>query len=166
MARKPKTEFTIVPAEQADLDRIMEIEHLCFSSPWSRQVFVEEMGHTYSKIMVARQGHGVPIAAFINYWIVHDEVHVLNVATHPGWRRRGLARLLMNHATDSGLARGARLVTLEVRRSNVAAIAMYTALGYRPVDIRRSYYSNGEDAIVMILDLQPRGGAAGRDPAA
>jgi ribosomal-protein-alanine N-acetyltransferase len=80
---------------------------------------------------------------------------VLNLATRKDWRRRGLARRLLNHAIQTGLSRGASLVTLEVRRSNTAAARLYASFGFESVDIRHRYYENGEDAIVMILRLEP-----------
>lgn len=154
MARKRRPLFRMMPASPSDLDEIMEIERLCFPTPWSRQVFVEEFNQEFSRIDVVRHDESRRMLAFINYWLVHDEVHVLNVATHPSWRRRGLARRLMDHAVQTGLARGARLVTLEVRRSNEAAQTLYERMGFKAVDVRPRYYENGEDAIVMILDLE------------
>lgn len=154
MARKRQSMFRVMPARPADLDEIMEIERLCFASPWSRQVFVEEFNQEFARIEIIRHEDSGRMLAFINYWLVHDEIHVLNVATHPSWRRRGLARKLMDQAIHAGLARGARLVTLEVRRSNEAARLMYERMGFRSVGVRARYYENGEDAIVMIRDLE------------
>jgi len=94
------------------------------------------------------------VLGFLVFWLVHDEVHVLNVAVGAEHRRRGVARALMDQAALRGRARGARLCTLEVRRSNLAAIALYRGLGYREVAIRPRYYAEeGEDALVMELDL-------------
>jgi ribosomal-protein-alanine N-acetyltransferase len=94
------------------------------------------------------------VIGFIVFWLVHDEVHVLNVAVAASARRRGVARLLMDEAAARGRASGARLATLEVRRSNEAALTLYRRLGYRQVGVRTNYYvDEGEDAIVMVLDL-------------
>jgi ribosomal-protein-alanine N-acetyltransferase len=94
------------------------------------------------------------ILGFVVFWLVHDEVHVLNVATAVEARRRGVARALLERAADEGRRRGARLATLEVRRSNLPAIALYRALGYQEVGVRPNYYTDeGEDAIVMDLQL-------------
>jgi ribosomal-protein-alanine N-acetyltransferase len=88
------------------------------------------------------------------FWLVHDEVHVLNLGTALEARRRGVGRALMEEAHALGRRRGAALSTLEVRRSNAAAIALYRGLGYRQVGIRPNYYAEeGEDAIVMVRDL-------------
>ncbi len=94
------------------------------------------------------------VVGFVIFWLVHDEVHILNVAIHPTVRRQGIGRLLMVEALERGRANGASLVTLEVRRSNFGALGLYRDLGFRPVGIRPNYYvDEGEDAVVMILDL-------------
>jgi ribosomal-protein-alanine N-acetyltransferase len=91
---------------------------------------------------------------FVVYWLIHDELHVLNIATALEERRRGVARALMEEAARRARAAGAVLATLEVRRSNASALALYRDLGYRQVGIRPNYYvDEGEDAIVMVLDL-------------
>ncbi len=155
MARRPQVSHTIMTAQSADLDQIMEIERLSFASPWARQVFLEEFDRDFAHLEVMRAGTNGQVVAFINYWVVHDEIHVLNVATHPDWRRQGLARALIKHVLRSARVLGSQLVTLEVRRSNHAAIALYTMLGFLPVGTRPRYYENDEDAIVMVLKLQP-----------
>jgi ribosomal-protein-alanine N-acetyltransferase len=92
--------------------------------------------------------------AFGNYWLVADEVHLLNIATHPQARRAGHASRLLAHIVALGRRRGCRLVTLEVRRSNAAAQRLYRRFGFRPVGVRPNYYAEDqEDAIVMLLDL-------------
>ena len=154
MARKRKTPYRLALARPTDLDAIMEIERGSFSSPWSRQVFVEEFERSFSYLVVLRDEEDARVLAFINYWVVHDEIHVLNIATHPDARRRGLARRLLNHAINTGLTRGASLVTLEVRRSNTGAAELYRGFGFETVNTRKRYYEDGEDAIVMVLDLE------------
>jgi ribosomal-protein-alanine N-acetyltransferase len=139
-----------------DVERIVEIEKDGFKHPWSADLLRRELHHAWSTSLVAAEPRagGEAILGFIVFWIVHDEVHVLNVAVAADARRRGVARFLMHEAASRGRAAGARLATLEVRRSNVAAIALYRALGYRQVGVRPNYYvDEGEDAIVMVLDL-------------
>lgn len=150
---------------QEDLPRVVEIEKGGFRHPWSRDLLERELSHAWSTVLLAvedrpaspGEGRGEPVevvVGFIVYWLVHDEVHVLNIATAREERRRGIGRALMEEAADAGRGRGATLVTLEVRRSNLAALALYRALGYRQVGVRPNYYAEeGEDAIVMVLDL-------------
>jgi ribosomal-protein-alanine N-acetyltransferase len=88
------------------------------------------------------------------FWLVHDEIHVLNVATAAAARRRGVGRALMALAEEEGRRRGCRMATLEVRRSNAPALALYRAIGYRQVGVRPNYYAEErEDAIVMVKTL-------------
>jgi len=144
-----------------DLDRVMEIERDGFAHPWSADLLRREMMHDWSTILLAvepRRGRsallGEAVVGFVVYWLVHDELHVLNLATALEERRRGIGRALMNEAAQRARAAGAVLSTLEVRRSNFAAIALYRDLGYRQVGMRLNYYvDEGEDAIVMVLDL-------------
>ena len=144
-----------------DLDRVMEIEKDGFAHPWSADLLRREMVHDWSTILLAtvtRIGPGhLPMEAvvgFVVYWLVHDELHILNIATAVEERRRGVGGALMEEAARRARVAGAVLATLEVRRSNTAAIALYRRLGYRQVGVRPNYYvDEGEDAIVMVLDL-------------
>lgn len=143
-----------------DLDPVMEIENVAFKHPWSTDLFRRELEHDWSTILVvieplsAAEGGCERLAGFVIYWLVHDEVHVLNVATHPKLRRRGIARLLMDETISRARTASASLLTLEVRRSNDGAISLYRQLGFRSVGIRPKYYvDEDEDAIVMVKDL-------------
>ena len=144
------------PMRREDLERVVEIEQAAFSHPWSRDLIAHEMSHEWSTILLAVEpaAGGEAVLGLVVFWLVHDEVHVLNVAVAPEARRRGTARALMREVERRGLDRGARLATLEVRRSNQAAIELYRSLGYREVGVRPRYYAEeGEDAIVMERDL-------------
>jgi ribosomal-protein-alanine N-acetyltransferase len=138
----------------------MEIEAAGFRHPWSEGQLRAELGHAWSVVLAAVErepGGPERMVGYIVYWLVHDEVHVLNVATAPEARRRGVGRSLMEAAAAHGRRSGCRLVTLEVRRSNAPAQALYRALGFRQVGVRPRYYAEeGEDAIVMTAPLDPR----------
>lgn len=139
-----------------DLETVMAIEGRAFKHPWSAELFRRELQHDWSTILVAERPdpRGPAMVGFIIFWLVHDEIHVLNVATDPPARRGGVARALLAECMERGRARGARLATLEVRRSNVGAIRLYESFGFRSVGVRPNYYADeGEDAIVMLLDL-------------
>jgi ribosomal-protein-alanine N-acetyltransferase len=97
--------------------------------------------------------------AFLLAWDAADEVHLIDVVTHPDARRRGLARALLKTLIAHAAGRQAALIALEVRRSNLAAIALYRGAGFRVVGVRRSYYPGGEDALDMLLHLDPDSGA-------
>jgi ribosomal-protein-alanine N-acetyltransferase len=140
-----------------DITRVVEIEKDGFRHPWSRELLERELGHAWSTVLLAVEDApdgAERIVGFAVFWLVHDELHILNIATAVECRRRGIGRALMLEAGTAGCARGAALATLEVRRSNAAALGLYHSLGYRQVGIRPNYYADeGEDAIVMVKEL-------------
>jgi ribosomal-protein-alanine N-acetyltransferase len=149
-------------ATSRDLPRILEIERLAFAQPWSLDSFKRELILPFSRIVVAAEAQtaqtlpagtrGQP-AGFLCRWLVADECHILNVAVHPELRRGGIAMALMAEAITEAKAKNIRLVTLEVRRSNVAARSLYRKLNFEERRLRTNYYGPGEDAIVMELHL-------------
>ena len=154
--RASQRKYEIVPMKAGDLDDIMEIEKVSFRAPWSRQVFIEELEREWAHVDILRERASKLVLAFVNYWLVRDEVHVLNVATHPEHRRHGHAARLIEHVVAFAHRHRCRYITLEVRRSNQPAIRLYRKYGFRPVGIRPNYYvEDNEDAIVMLLELMP-----------
>jgi ribosomal-protein-alanine N-acetyltransferase len=144
------------PASADDLDALVALERLCFSHPWTPRNFSDAMSDPpRSRVVVLRVPHPPAhpergIAAYCVYERVADELHVHNVAVHPGVRRSGLGRLLMRAVLEVGAGAGARVVLLEVRRSNDAARRLYEGLGFHVRATRREYYSHPvEDALVM-----------------
>jgi ribosomal-protein-alanine N-acetyltransferase len=147
--------YLIQPLRPADLDAVMEIERVSFKSPWSRQVFAEELSRSWAHVDVVRHAVTGRIVAFCNYWLVADEVHLLNVASHPQERRLGHASRLLAHVIDYARLAACRLVTLEVRRSNEAAQRLYRRFAFKAVGVRPRYYvDDDEDAVVMSLELR------------
>jgi [ribosomal protein S18]-alanine N-acetyltransferase len=139
-----------------DLPGVMEIEKEAFSNPWSLDMVRKELTQEWSNVLLLEESTpwGWELRAFAIFWIVADEVHVLNVATHVASRRKGYGRRIMDEVVIVGRERQCRIGTLEVRRSNGPAIALYTQLGFRTVGMRPRYYNdNQEDAVVMIMDL-------------
>ncbi|MDX2015315.1 MAG: ribosomal protein S18-alanine N-acetyltransferase [Myxococcaceae bacterium] len=140
----------------ADLPGVMEIEKEAFTNPWSLEMVKKELSQDWSTVLLLEEATpwGWELRAFAIFWVVADEVHVLNVATHVASRRKGYGRRIMDEVIAVGRGRACVLATLEVRRSNVAAIRLYESLGFRTVGMRPNYYNdNHEDAAVMIMDL-------------
>jgi len=154
----------VASAGDRDLDALEAIARACFhEGGFSVR---EELSRPWSRVWSARpDGEGEP-AAFLVAWHVADELHVLNIASAPALRRRGLARSLMDEALAYAARERIRILVLEVRRSNRAAIKLYRGLGFTALGVRPGYYSdNDEDAIEMILALDPESGRIlpGRD---
>lgn len=154
---EPDAPFHIRRMRPEDLQEVMEIQRVSFRNPWSLELFRREMSHDWSTILLAEQSPepGDPrLLGFLIFWLVHDEIHILNVATAPEGRRRGVARELLDTALERARIHRCTLATLEVRRSNEAALELYRGFGFRAVGIRPNYYvEEAEDAVVMVLDL-------------
>ncbi len=109
---------------------------------------------------------GTDVVGYILTWHVADELHILNVATDPDHRRRGIGNVLVARAIEFAKENKVRLVLLEVRRGNQPAIRLYRSFGFALSGLRRGYYADdGEDAIEMVLVLDPETGdiVPGRD---
>jgi ribosomal-protein-alanine N-acetyltransferase len=145
----------------SDLEAVMALERIAFRHPWSTELFRRELMHDWSTILIAEAARVQPsqdslpkVLGFVIFWLVHDEIHILNLATHPRVRRMGIGRILMTEVLEQGRRSGATLATLEVRRSNLAALGLYRGLSFRAIGVRPNYYvDEGEDAVVMTLDI-------------
>lgn len=145
----------IQPLTPADLDAVVEIERRSFHTPWLRQAFEEEMARPWARVEVLRDVVTGRCVAFADYWLVADELHILNIATHPEARRQGHAARLLQHILELARRASYQTVELEVRRSNLAAQALYRRFEFQQVGMRARYYEdNDEDAIVMTLRLR------------
>lgn len=143
--------MTIMTMQPRHLEALAEIERACFSEPWSVQALQEELGH--GLFLVAEESEQV--VGYVGCQTVLDEGYITNVAVHPACRRRGAARALLTALAEQARAQALSFVTLEVRASNAAAIALYTQAGYVPVGRRpRFYRSPEEDAVLMTLFLK------------
>lgn len=130
-------------------EKVLEAaERECFPDPWPGRFFATEMEapHRYCRVLVDAGGE---IAAYLFCAWQNLDLHVLKVATRPGFRRQGLALKLMKSAEGQVVSGGGETVTLEVRRSNTEAQGLYSAIGYRCVGTRPAYYADGEAGLVM-----------------
>jgi ribosomal-protein-alanine N-acetyltransferase len=156
-------ERVVRPMTARDVSRVHAIERLSYRCPWPVALFHQEVAAKgYSHSFVAEvEGE---VRGYAVTWVVMDEVHLMNIAVHPDHRRRGVGHDLMRRVIRLGREKGSRWVTLEVRESNYLARSFYAGYGFRVVGRRRGYYSdNGEDAVLMSLDLK-RAAVDDRDP--
>jgi ribosomal-protein-alanine N-acetyltransferase len=141
-------------------DDVVAVASIDGATPMSEQQLADELKRPWARVWVARDPSDERgVAAFLVAWQVADELHVLNVATRPERRRRGLARALMDHAVRYARANHDKHILLEVRRSNLGAIALYRAIGFFAMGVRARYYPDDEDAIEMVLAFDPDTGA-------
>lgn len=149
----------IVPMNADHLDEVAELERICFSTPWSRNMLAEELGNALSAFLVALDDSG-KVAGYAGLQVVLDEGYITNVAVRPECRRQGIAGKLLQVFLD--FAQGNRLafLTLEVRASNYDAIALYGSRGFRSMGRRKNYYEHPkEDAIIMTKEFNTDGTA-------
>jgi ribosomal-protein-alanine N-acetyltransferase len=147
--------ITIDSMKKEDIDQVLAIEQASFSMPWSRNLFLSEFRSPgISNLLVALSDDPVRrVVGFIIFWLVEDEMHILNLAVTPAFRRKGIARKLVLDAIKRAGRKGAKKAFLEVRASNAAAQKLYSCLGFTGTSNRRDYYDAPvEDAVVMTLE--------------
>jgi ribosomal-protein-alanine N-acetyltransferase len=139
-----------------DIPDVMELERDAFQTPWTVQSFTDELNRDVSHVLLARDEPGTLIG-FVCFWALMDEAHILNIAVRKGARRKGIGRTLALEALKAAYGLGARAATLEVREKNVAAVRLYSTLGFVKAGLRRGYYENPNDnAVIMWLhDIGP-----------
>ena len=149
----------IRPLQLRDLSAIEEIEHSAYPTPWSRSMFAGELAKPSSICLGAFVGEQLVGYLIVSRYV--DAWHVMNVAVTTDKRRHGIASALLAKLFESTSDDERRGYTLEVRVSNVGAIALYERLGFEPRGVRRRYYTdNREDALIMWRDPLRAAGAA------
>lgn len=147
--------YKLVPMTAELIPAIAEIERLCFSHPWSENALREELFNDAACFIAAVTDDG-QVVGYAGLHCVLDEGYIDNIAVRPEYRRQGVAGELLGAFLRFGQANLAFL-TLEVRASNGAAIALYTKYGFSQVGVRRGYYSAPtEDAVLMTREFSPR----------
>ena len=137
------------PTDPADRASVLALEAESFSNPWTEDSFETMLSTPASRVFIGR-GPDRQILAFCACWLFSDELHINTIAVAPRDRRRGIASALIRYILSET---GARRATLEVRRSNAAALRLYEALGFKVTAIRERYYQKPpEDALILWLN--------------
>lgn len=133
---------------ESDIAEIAELEKKCFAVPWSEKSFRDEMNNKLAVYLVAKDnGHCIGYAGF---WNVSGEGDITNVAVLPEYRKQGIGSMLIKNMIKTARELEIELLTLEVRKSNIAAQRLYNKYGFDIIGERKRYYSdNGEDAWIM-----------------
>ncbi len=152
-------EIRLRPMRLEDVEQVYAIDVASFSLPWSERSYRYELTENQqnSALWVAEAAGPtgeLQVVGMVVTWIILDEAHIATIATHPDYRRRGVARRLLVQTLEVARDRGAHLVMLEVRRSNLAAQKLYESFGFTIAGVRPRYYvDNMEDALLMDLEL-------------
>lgn len=146
--------IAIEPMKRRHLRDVMPIEAGSYPRSWSRSVFegeLDQVRHGSRYYVVARRGRRV--VGYAGLWIVidpdGDQAHITNIVVHPDHRRQGIGARLMSHLAQVAIDRSCVAWTLEVRSSSTGAQELYRRFGFAPAGVRKRYYENTEDAIVM-----------------
>lgn len=142
--------LVIEPMRRRHLVDVLEIEQVSYPKPWSRNVFQSELelarkGERH--YIVARSGGA--LIGYAGLMFVTEDAHVTNIAVGADHQRCGVGTRLLAELAWEAIRRGSEAMTLEVRVSNTGAQALYRHFGFVPAGVRKRYYENTEDAIVM-----------------
>lgn len=152
--------YTIEEMKESDVSRALAIDVASFiASDLKLETREErlrgELARAWARLRVARAAASGEAVGYVLFWHVTDEVHLLNVAVDPAARRQGIGRALTKEVIRYAHEHRCAKVLLEVRRGNAAAIHLYESLGFSELNVRARYYSDGEDALEMMLVLPP-----------
>ena len=134
-----------------DLDAVLEIEDASFNNPTTREWYEGELKRPEVCFIYVMRLAELPVAAFCAFWLVADQAHINNLAVRPELRGRGLGTQLLDSIVNEARHLGAASLTLEVRRSNIAAQRLYAKSGFHEAGVRKNYYTQPvEDALVLL----------------
>lgn len=140
----------IVPMTADHLEELEKLERICFSRPWSRKMLAEELENQCAAFLVAEDSVSGRVLGYAGLMVVADEGYITNVAVFPEYRRQGIAAQFLQVFLQFAAANHLAFLTLEVRPSNAAAIALYQGFGFEEVGRRKNYYDlPKEDALIL-----------------
>ena len=148
------TDMIIRQATSEDAEAIYEIEYLCFPDPWSLESIRYEMEQNPAAFYVVAEIDGENgdrlIVGYAGLWWIENEGHITNIAVRPGYRNRRIGSQIVETLIGFTQEEGVDDFTLEVRRSNVAALGLYEKFGFEVEGVRKNYYRHGrEDALIL-----------------
>ena len=138
--------------EEKDLRIVDEIEKVCFVAPWSKEDILREINNNpYATLLVAELDNQV--VGFADFWVTFDSATICQIAVLPKYQRNHFGSALMEEILKECNAKKVRHLTLEVRKSNSTGISFYQKFGFKTVLVKENYYSNGEDALYMVKEV-------------
>lgn len=144
--------FKIRNADILDIEEIYQIEHETYGNHhWSKKSFITEFSNTYSRYLLCElDSENKKILGYAGYWIVSNEGHITTMVVAPKYRRMHIADILLYNLIRSAIHNNVKWLTLEVRVSNLPAIALYSKYCFKQLGVRKNYYQdNSEDALIL-----------------
>ncbi len=139
----------VVTMEEDDIEQVRLIEQASFQKTWAPEAFTTELRHNQAAHYLVMRGPQERVVGYTGAWLVADEAHITSIAIDPNRRGQGLGKLLLLRLLQYCGQRQAHWVTLEVRADNRAALALYRRFGFARVALRKAYYEQKYDAVVM-----------------
>ena len=140
----------IVPMTADHLEELEKLERICFSRPWSRKMLAEELENQCAAFLVAEDSVSGRVLGYAGLMVVADEGYITNVAVFPEYRRQGIAAQILQVFLQFAAANHLAFLTLEVRPSNAAAIALYQGFGFEEVGRRKNYYDLPKEGALIL----------------
>lgn len=145
-------EIKFIEADENNIEEIIKLENKCFTSPWTKNMFLSEIlnENTFLFILI----ENTSVVGYISLFKVLDEIHINNIAVDPDLQRQGYASMIMNKSIKIAKKLFVDYITLEVRVSNIPAIHLYKKYGFETAGARKNYYKiPNEDALIMTKKL-------------
>lgn len=142
----------IRPATADDIPQVWVVERESYPEPWLEQSFWDELENEFSSFYVAEKDK--LIIGFYDLWLYANVGHLLNIAIRRNYRHQGVGTFLLKHSVEEAKKYNADLIYLEVSASNETAISIYKKIGFRKASVKPDYYGDGENAVVMVLNLK------------
>lgn len=138
---------------ESDINKVMEIENLCFVAPWKKEDILRELNENkFATLLVAIVNEEV--VGYVDFWVTFDSATICQIAVHPNYQRQHIGSLLLEEVLKECYAKKVLTITLEVRESNSKGINFYTKHGFNQFLVKPNYYSNGENAIYMMKGVE------------
>lgn len=138
---------------ESDINKVMEIENLCFVAPWKKEDILRELKENkFATLLVATVNEEV--VGYVDFWVTFDSATICQIAVHPNYQRQHIGSLLLEEVLKECYAKKVLTITLEVRESNSKGINFYTKHGFNQFLVKPNYYSNGENAIYMMKGVE------------
>lgn len=138
---------------ESDINKVMEIENLCFVAPWKKEDILRELKENkFATLLVATVNEEV--VGYVDFWVTFDSATICQIAIHPNYQRQHIGSLLLKEVFKECYAKKVLTITLEVRESNSKGINFYTKHGFNEFLVKPNYYSNGENAIYMMKGVE------------
>ncbi len=138
----------ISPTNSKDMREVYKIERLSYRTPWPRAMFMMDYLFNDNSRYYSAKWMG-KVVGFLAIWNEREKLHIVNIAVHPDYRRRGIGEKLMKFAIQLAKKEGKNEIYLEVRASNTAAQMLYKQVGFEIFQRKPQYYDDGEEGLIM-----------------